>query len=122
MMQRNLRELFNFNFNLKFDFIFSRLLKDVRKCSYADYAIMGFRGIRDESIYEIIEKERAKAFARGEPFDIKQVKIIEGKIIFNPIKKKNEERKVKRRRSADLLRKFDYRKLDFEIKQMKKNG
>lgn len=120
--KRNLKELFLYNTKLKFEFVFTRLLSDVKKLHFDHASALGFRGIKSESIYTLIENEKKRLKERGEKFDINNIKIFEDKIEFRPNETKKEPTHVKRRKSVDVLKKFDYRKLDFEIKQMKKNA
>lgn len=111
-----------YNIKLKFEFVFTRLISDVKKLHFDHAACLGFRGIKSEDMYTLIEKEKLKLREKGESYDAKRIKIFEDKIEFTPNVVEKDVKRVKRRKSADVLKKYDYRKLDFEIKQMKKNA
>ena len=103
-----------------YDFSFSRLLSNVNKYYFRHAKLLLFRGLRNVTFEEMVEKLKKDLEARGEKFDETMLKIDEKKATFTLKRKKKQTKQFVRRKSADYLRKYDYRKLNFEIKKLQK--
>jgi hypothetical protein len=81
---------------------------------------MLFKGLTNLSHGERIEELKKYLSARGEAYNEDMLNEFEKNPKFTLKKMKKETKKCVRRKSADYLRKYDYRKLNFEIKKLQK--
>ena len=119
--KKALKPLFLYNIKLKYDFVYSHLFSDTKLFYFKNTGVFRFRGIMNVSLYDYIENLRQIAFENGEDFDENNLRYNDDKAEFNysNVEIKKDKKEVKRRKSGDFLKKYDYRKLAGEIKRAK---
>jgi len=117
--KKNLNELFRYKNGLKFDFSFSRMLSNINQFYYKYAKVYLFRELSNLSFEERmrIKKEMEQ---RGEKYDNNKMMNDEENPAFKLKRPKKVTREFVRRKSADYLRKYDYRKLLNEKKKAMK--
>jgi len=117
--KKNLKELFRYKNNLKFDFAFSRMLSNIKLFHFKYAKVYLFRGLINLSL-EQRAKIREEMKQRGEVYDEDEMMNDEKNPAFKLKRPKKVTKQFVRRKSADYLRKYDYRKLLNEKKKAMK--
>ena len=116
-VREDLRFFFKYQRELKFDFLYPRLLSSLNDAKFRCAKVFSFRNILPESRNELIERLRAEALKKGEKFEEKNIKFDrEGRAKFEVNSGGQMKMVFTRRKSADCLKLYDYRKLAFELK------
>ena len=116
-----MKDLNKYKSDLKYDFFYNKLLSNNDFCffQYADY--FEFNGLLKESKDEFLKKKKKEYEDLGKTFNAETMNVREENNTFAIEEKPKTGREYLIRKPIDVLTKYDYRKLAFEIKTAQKN-
>lgn len=121
-VRKNLKDLNKYKKDLKYDFWFTKLITNPDDHFFKYAEVFGFSGLLSETREDFLARKKKEMEDKGEKFDPKMVVVKKGQ---NAIVIRTKEKVLKeyiKRKPADYLRKYDYRKLAFELKAAQKKN
>lgn len=89
-------------------------------CFFKYARLFEFSGLLTEDRNTLVARKKKEAEERGEKFDEKTLDKRPRQVVFGMEEDQKNVHEYLTRKPADYLRKYDYRKLAFELKQAKK--